>query len=100
MRIVDSWYDEGDTYFKVEIGEDRFVDVRSPERSNKDYKNGFLHVIDLNGGNVYSSDSDKDGVAVDCLAFLDLLSVLDYVSEHADEYLERVNNSNTAVRIT
>lgn len=88
MRIVNSWYDEGDTYFKVEIGEDRFVDVRSPEREHGNFLNGFLHVINLNGGEVYSAESDADGKAVGCLEFLDMLNVLDYVSEHADQYLK------------
>lgn len=88
MRIVNSWYDEGDTYFKVEIGEDRFVDVRSPKREHGDFLNGFLHVINLNGGDVYSAESNAEGKAVGCLVFLDMLNVLDYVSEHADQYLK------------
>ena len=88
MRIINSWEDVGDTYFTVELEDNRFVDVRSPEREHGDFLNGFLHVINLNGGDVYSAESNAEGKAVGCLEFLDMLNVLDYVSAHADQYLK------------
>lgn len=92
MFITDYWYEDEcgkAVYCTVQIGNDELVDVVYPNCSiNSSFLDSFCYVMDCcSGGNVYSHETNSDGIGIRTLSDTENNDIIQYVSENLSDYI-------------